>query len=86
MTSSPPCWSTKTKDLSLASFVGPPEVVHFSIVVGVSRGRFKTSYSLIHPQSSAHMKRLYIKLSFKEILLNCFKLTESHSGCQDFSS
>ena len=46
MTSSPPCWLTKTKDLSLASFVRPPEVVHFSIVIGVPRGWLKTSYCL----------------------------------------
>ena len=38
MTSLPPCWWTKTKDLSLASFVRPPEVVHFTIVIGVPRG------------------------------------------------
>ena len=38
MTSSPPCWWTKTKDLSLSSFVRPPEVVHFSIVIGVPVG------------------------------------------------
>ena len=44
MTSSPPCWWTKTKDLSLASFVRPPEVIHFSIVIGVSGGWLKTSY------------------------------------------
>ena len=44
MTSSPPCWWTKTKDLSLASFVRPPEVVPFSIVIGVPRGWLKTSY------------------------------------------
>ena len=44
MTSSPPCWWTKTKDLSLASFVRPPEVVHFSIAIGVPRGWLKTSY------------------------------------------
>ena len=42
MTSLPPCWWTKTKDLSLASFVRPPEVVRFSIVIGVSRGWLKT--------------------------------------------
>ena len=45
VTSSPPCWWTKTKDLSLASFVRPPEVVRFSIVIGVSRGWLKTSYT-----------------------------------------
>ena len=33
-----------TKDLSLASFVRPLEDVHFSIVIGVSRGWLKTSY------------------------------------------
>ena len=44
VTSSPPCWWTKTKDLSLASFVRPPEVVHFPVVLGVSRGWLKTSY------------------------------------------
>ena len=36
MTSSPLCWWTKTKDLSLASFVRPPEVVLFSILLSVS--------------------------------------------------
>ena len=41
MTSSPPCWWTKTKDPSLTSFVCPQEVV-----VGVSRGWLKTSYSV----------------------------------------
>ena len=46
MTSSQPCWWTKTKDPSLASFVRPPEVVRFSIVIGVSRGCLKTSYYL----------------------------------------
>ena len=45
MTSSPPFWWTKTKDLLLASFVRPPEVVHFSIVIGVARGWLKTSDS-----------------------------------------
>ena len=33
MTSSPPRWWAKTKDLSLASFVRPPEVIHFSILL-----------------------------------------------------
>ena len=32
-TSSPPCWWTKTKDLSLAPFVGPPAIVHDIIVM-----------------------------------------------------
>ena len=43
MTSLPPCWWTETKDLSLASFVRPPGVVPFSIVIGVFRGWLKTS-------------------------------------------
>ena len=34
--SSPPCWWTKTIDISLASFVRPPAIVHFTIVIGVS--------------------------------------------------
>ena len=45
VTSLPPCWWMKIKDLSLSSFVRPPEVVHFPIVNGVSRGWLKTSYS-----------------------------------------
>ena len=32
-------------DESLASFVRPPEVVHFTIVIGVSRGGLKTTYT-----------------------------------------
>ena len=44
VTSLPPCWWKKTKDLSLASFVRPPEAVHFSIAIGVPRGWLKTSY------------------------------------------
>ena len=51
MTSSPPFWWTKTKDLSLASFVRPPEVVHFSIVISVSRGWLKTSYCVCYPSN-----------------------------------
>ena len=47
VTSSPPCLWAKTKDLSLA-FVRPPEVVHFSIVIDVSRGWLKTSNSRMH--------------------------------------
>ena len=45
VTSSSPCWWTKTKDFSLISFVCPPEVVHFPIVIGVPRGWLKTSYT-----------------------------------------
>ena len=36
MTSSPPRWWTKTKHLSLASFVRSPEVVLLSILLFVS--------------------------------------------------
>ena len=46
VTSSQPCWWTKTKDLSLASFAHPPEVIHFSVVIGVPRGWLKTSIGL----------------------------------------
>ena len=46
MTSSPPYSWTKTKDLSLAFFVRPPDVLHFSIVIGVPGGWLKTSYSV----------------------------------------
>ena len=34
--SSPPCWWTKTIDISLASFVRLPAILHFTIVIGVS--------------------------------------------------
>ena len=47
VTSSLPCWWTKTKDFSLASFVRPQEVVRFSIVIGVSRDWLKMSYSTL---------------------------------------
>ena len=36
VTSSPPWWWTKTINISLASFVRPPAIVHFTIVIGVS--------------------------------------------------
>ena len=39
----------KTKDFSLASFVRPPEVVLFFIVLGVPRGWLKTtSYNFLY--------------------------------------
>ena len=44
MTSLPLCWWTRTKDISLASFVRPLEVVFFFIDIGVSRDWLKTSY------------------------------------------
>ena len=46
MTSSP-CWWTKTKGLSLPFFVRPPEVVHFSTVIGVSQRLIETSCLMI---------------------------------------
>ena len=46
VTSSPPCWWTKTIDLSLAPFVRPPAFVHFTIVICVSRDWLKTTYSV----------------------------------------
>ena len=41
VTSSPPCWWKKTKDLLLATFVGPPAIVHYIICYSVSRGRLQ---------------------------------------------
>ena len=43
VTSSPPCWWTKTKDLSLAPFVRPPAIVHCSIGICVSRDWLQTT-------------------------------------------
>ena len=37
VTSLLPYWCTKTNDLSLASFVGPPVFVHYTVVTPVSR-------------------------------------------------
>ena len=34
--SSPPCWWTKMIDISLASYVRPPAIVRFIIVIDVS--------------------------------------------------
>ena len=45
VTSSPPCWRTKTKDLSLAPFARPPEIVHCIIVIGVSSDWLQTMYT-----------------------------------------
>ena len=55
MTSSPPCWWTKTKDLSfIPSSVRSPVVVHFSIVTVVSRDWLKTSYISTSWQWTCH--------------------------------
>ena len=43
-TSSPPCWWTKTRDLSLAPFVRPPAIVHCSIIICVSRDWLQITY------------------------------------------
>ena len=45
VTSSPPCWWTKTIDLSLAPFVRPPAFVRFTTVICVSRDWLPTTYS-----------------------------------------
>ena len=42
--SSPPCWWTKTKDLSLAPFVRPPAIVDYIIVISVSGDWLQTIY------------------------------------------
>ena len=63
VTSSPPCWWTKTKDLSLASFVRPPEVVHFSIVIGVPRGWLKTSHTVYDSAKGARGVPLFRRCS-----------------------
>ena len=33
----PPCWWTKTKDLSLAPFVRPPAILHCSMAIFASK-------------------------------------------------
>ena len=63
MTSLPPCWWTKTKDHSSASFVRPPEVVHFFIVIGVSRGWLKTFYNKIITEFGFRLTRIIIRVS-----------------------
>ena len=81
VTSSPPCWWTKTKDLSLASFVRPPDVKHFSIVIGAFRGWLRTSYNF--------------KFLFTKFLPGCFvqqgqvlsrAVFICYSACFDFKS
>ena len=47
VTPSPPCWWTKTIDLSLAPFVRPPAFVRFTIVICVSRDWLQTTHSLL---------------------------------------
>ena len=73
VTSSPPCWWTKTKDLSLASSVLPPGVVRFSIVIGVSRDWLKTSYrvsfGLILSPHAAHVAINLYKTNFNKVHL-----------------
>ena len=44
VTSSPPCWWMKTKDLLLGSFVRPPKVIPFCIVIGVTTVWLETSW------------------------------------------
>ena len=44
VTSTSPCWWTKTKDPSLAPFVCAPAIVHYSIVICVSRHWLQATY------------------------------------------
>ena len=44
VTSTSPCWWTKTKDSSLAPFVCAPAIVHYSIVICVSRDWLQATY------------------------------------------
>ena len=48
VTSSRPCWWTRTIDFSLAPFVRPPTFVHFTIVIFVSRDWLQPTYSQCH--------------------------------------
>ena len=51
-------WWTKTKDLSLAAFVRPPAIVHFSIVICVSRDCLQTTYTFQVVNDSAVIRYL----------------------------
>ena len=46
VTSLPPCWWTKTKDLSLASLVRPPEGKSMFLKIFDTSGQFDTASSL----------------------------------------
>ena len=46
MTSSLSCWWTKTKEPSLAPFVHPPAIVHYNIIICVSRDWLQNIYKL----------------------------------------
>ena len=48
VTSSRPCWWTRTIDFSLAPFVRPPAFVHFTIVICISRDWLQLSQGLTH--------------------------------------
>ena len=62
VTSSPPCWWTKTKDLSLASFVRPPEV-YISLLLLVSPEVGGKRPMITHPT-----KAKIIVAMFREVL------------------
>ena len=57
VTSSPPCWWTKTIDLSLAPFVRPPAFVHFTIVICVSRELKLLAAEITHRNEQKFGKR-----------------------------
>ena len=56
VTSSSPCCWTKTKHLSLAPFVRPPAIVHYTIVI-VSRDWLRTVYTS-YGQKSSYFKEV----------------------------
>ena len=47
VTSSPPYWWTKAKDLSLAPFVRPQAIAHCTIVICVSRDCLQTTFDIL---------------------------------------
>ena len=84
VTSSPPCWWTETRDLSLAFFVRPTEVVHFSIVIGVSRSWLKRS---IQPISRIFCHYITSARTRKTHTQNCGSLISTRSvGLRGFQS
>ena len=48
VTSSRPCWWTRTIDFSLAPFVRPPAFVHFTIVICISRDWLPPTYTYMY--------------------------------------
>ena len=82
VTSSPPCWWTKTKDLSLAPFVRPPAIVHWSIVICVSRDWLQTIYLQIIKTGEPF---LYMKQSCVFYIRSCPHFSERiHCGTREW--